>query len=37
MRLGIHLPHIGQKAGPEAIRDGAIQAEALGFADVWVS
>jgi probable F420-dependent oxidoreductase len=37
MRLGIHLPHIGQKAGPEAIRDAAIQAEALGFADVWVS
>ena len=37
MRLGIHLPHIGQKAGPDAIRDAAVQAEALGFADVWVS
>jgi probable F420-dependent oxidoreductase len=37
MRLGIHLPHIGQKAGPDGIRDAAIQAEALGFADVWVS
>ncbi|HVC55944.1 MAG TPA: TIGR03619 family F420-dependent LLM class oxidoreductase [Stellaceae bacterium] len=37
MRLGIHLPHIGQKAGPDAIRRAAIQAEALGFADVWVS
>lgn len=37
MRLGIHLPHIGQKAGPEAIRRAAIQAEELGFADVWVS
>jgi probable F420-dependent oxidoreductase len=37
MRLGIHLPHIGQKAGPDAIRDAAIQAETLGFADVWVS
>jgi probable F420-dependent oxidoreductase len=37
MRLGIHLPHIGQKAGPGAIRDAAIQAETLGFADVWVS
>ena len=37
MRLGIHLPHIGQKAGPGAIRDAAIQAERLGFADVWVS
>jgi probable F420-dependent oxidoreductase len=37
MRLGIHLPHIGRKAGPEAIRRGAVQAEQLGFADVWVS
>ncbi len=37
MRLGIHLPHIGRKAGPVAIRRAAIQAEALGFADVWVS
>lgn len=37
MRLGIHLPHIGRKAGPDAIRRAALQAEALGFADVWVS
>ena len=37
MRLGIHLLHIGQKAGPDAIRRAAIQAEELGFADVWVS
>ena len=37
MRLGIHLPHIGRKAGPEAIRRAAVQAEELGFADVWVS
>src|SRR5229473_3488095 len=29
MRLGIHLPQIGQKAGPDAIRDAAIQAEEL--------
>ncbi len=36
MRVGIHLPHIGRKAGPEAIRRAAIQAEELGFADVWV-
>ena len=35
MRLGIHLPHIGRKAGPEAIRRAAVQAEELGFADVW--
>jgi probable F420-dependent oxidoreductase len=37
MRVGIHLPHIGRKAGPEAIRRAAIQAEELGFADVWSS
>ena len=37
MELGIHLPHIGRKAGPEAIRCVAEQAEALGFADLWVS
>src|SRR5438876_5360882 len=37
MRLGIHLPHIGRKAGPEAIRRAAVQAEQLGFADIWVS
>ncbi|HEX3953120.1 MAG TPA: TIGR03619 family F420-dependent LLM class oxidoreductase [Stellaceae bacterium] len=37
MRLGVHLPHIGRKAGPESIRRAAIQAEELGYADVWVS
>ena len=37
MRVGIHLPHIGRKAGPEAIRRAAVQAEELGFADVWTS
>ena len=37
MKLGIHLPHIGRKAGPEAIRRTAEHAEALGFDDVWVS
>ena len=37
MRVGIHLPHIGRKAGPEAIRRAAIQAEQLGFADAWSS
>ena len=37
MRVGIHLPHIGRKAGPGAIRRAAEQAEELGFADVWVS
>jgi probable F420-dependent oxidoreductase len=37
MRVGIHLPHIGRKAGPEAIRLAAIQAEELGFSDAWSS
>jgi probable F420-dependent oxidoreductase len=37
MQIGIHLPHIGRKAGPASIRRIAEQAEALGFADVWVS
>ena len=37
MRVGIHLPHIGRKAGPDAIRRAAMQAEELGFDDVWVS
>jgi probable F420-dependent oxidoreductase len=37
MKFGIHLPHIGRKAGPDSIRRAAIQAEQLGFDDVWVS
>ena len=37
MRVGIHLPQIGRKAGPEAIRRAAVQAEELGFADAWSS
>ena len=37
MQLGIHLPHIGRKASPAAIRRAALEAEALGFHDVWVS
>ena len=37
MQIGIHLPQIGRKACPEAIRRAAIQAEELGFADVWTS
>ena len=37
MQIGIHLPQIGRKAGPEAIRRAAIQAEELGFADAWTS
>ena len=37
MQLGIHLQHIGRKAGPDSIRRVAVQAEELGLADVWVS
>jgi probable F420-dependent oxidoreductase len=37
MEVGVHLPHVGRKAGPEAIRRAAVQAEELGLADVWVS
>jgi probable F420-dependent oxidoreductase len=37
MQLGIHLPHIGRKAGPDSIRRTAVMAEELGFDDVWVS
>ncbi len=37
VRLGIHLPQYGRAASPDAIRDVAVRAEALGFADVWVS
>ncbi|MBV9552120.1 MAG: TIGR03619 family F420-dependent LLM class oxidoreductase [Alphaproteobacteria bacterium] len=37
MRLGIHLPQIGRKASPDGIRRAAVQAEQLGFADVWTS
>jgi len=37
MQIGVHLPHVGYKAGPDAIRRAAEQAEALGFDDVWVS
>ncbi len=37
MQFGVHLPHVGRKAGPESIREAAVQAEQLGFDDVWVS
>jgi probable F420-dependent oxidoreductase len=37
MRLGVHLPQYGRAASADAIRRVAQRAEALGFADVWVS
>ncbi|HEX4528729.1 MAG TPA: LLM class F420-dependent oxidoreductase, partial [Acidimicrobiia bacterium] len=37
MQVGIHLPQFGRAASPESITRAARAAEALGFADVWVS
>lgn len=37
MRIGIHLPQYGRVASGPAIVRAARHAEALGFADVWVS
>ena len=36
MRFGVHLPQYGHASGPEQIRRAAVQAEELGFSDVWV-
>ena len=37
LKIGIHLPQYGRIASREAVAACAGQAEALGFADVWVS
>jgi len=37
VRVGIHLPQFGRASSPAAITEAARSAEALGFADVWVS
>jgi probable F420-dependent oxidoreductase len=37
VKLGVHLPQFGRAAGPDSIRRAAVQAEELGFDDVWVS
>ena len=37
MKVGIHLPQYGRASGADSIRRAAVHAEALGFADVWVS
>ena len=37
MRIGIHLPQYGRAAGGDAVRRVAVAAEAMGFADLWVS
>ena len=37
MQVGVHLPHVGRKATPEAVTRAAGPAEDLGLPDVWVS
>lgn len=37
MKLGIHVPHVGQLASPESIGEAARRAEAGGFDSVWTS
>jgi probable F420-dependent oxidoreductase len=37
VKIGIHLPQYGRAASGAAIRDAAVAAEELGFADVWAS
>ena len=37
MKVGVHLPQYGRAASAAAIRDAAVAAEEIGFADVWVS
>jgi probable F420-dependent oxidoreductase len=37
VQIGIHLPQFGRAASADAITRAARAAEALGFADVWVS
>jgi probable F420-dependent oxidoreductase len=37
MRIGIHLPQFGRAISTRGIQRAAVQAEGLGFDDVWVS
>lgn len=37
MRIGIHLPQFGRAIAVKGIQRAAVQAESLGFDDVWVS
>jgi probable F420-dependent oxidoreductase len=37
MRIGIHLPQFGRAISTRGIQRAAVQAESLGFDDVWVS
>lgn len=37
MTVGMHLPQAGPAASGESLRDAAVLAEELGFADIWLS
>ena len=37
MQFGINLPHVGRKAGADAITRAARQAEQLGYDNIWVN
>jgi len=37
MEYGIHLPQFGRAGGPDSVRRAAVQAEELGYHDIWVS
>jgi probable F420-dependent oxidoreductase len=37
IEVGIHLPQAGPAASPDSLRRAAVQAEQLGFSDIWVS
>ena len=37
LEFGVHLPHVGPFATPEAISEVARKAEELGYHSIWVS
>jgi probable F420-dependent oxidoreductase len=37
VQFGVHLPHLGQQATPDALRNFAREGETLGYSSVWVS
>jgi probable F420-dependent oxidoreductase len=37
VKVGVHLPQYGRASSATAIREAAVAAEELGFADLWVS
>jgi probable F420-dependent oxidoreductase len=37
MKFGIHLPQFGRAGTPQSVRRAAVQAEDVGYDDIWVS